>query len=299
MSIQSLQPTGQANEGLSSYSVPSHVSRLPAGCSAPEKQYVGGLRWRPNSRWLVPAYSQWNGWMWFSVQLGSTAWMLLAAAGRRGSPPDSPPSGCCFAAANTLGTWLWRRRDRMAPYPAYQLLVLSISGSSLLGLLIFDWFGPKGPGESLREAYAVFLLSRWSWPCGTSSNGAWRNKGRSHRVAPNHPLQRIGHANDAFRASASASRGPAAERGVRPSLSVAACGSVGAACSLATSASGFGRSIRTICGFLRVAPAAPILGSCVDDGPVRDIEGGMPPISVRGCRWGSRNLRIASREPPG
>ncbi len=147
-----------------------------------------------------PGVSQWNGWMWFSVQLGSTAWMLLAAAG---TAPFAPGLAAvwllCFAVANALGTWLWRRRDRMAPHPAYQLLVLSISGSSLLGLLIFDWFWPQGSRASPSgKRMPSFCSSRWSWPCGTSSNGAWRNKGRSHRVAPNHPLQRIGHANDAF-----------------------------------------------------------------------------------------------------
>ncbi len=104
--------------------------------------------------------SQWNGWMWFGVQVGSTTWILLGAAGMAPWAPGVAAVWLlCFAVANGLGTWLWRRRDRMAPHPAYQLLVLSICGSSLSALLTLDWFWPQGvPRESLREAYAVCLF---------------------------------------------------------------------------------------------------------------------------------------------
>ncbi len=107
-----------------------------------------------------PGVSQWNGWIWFGVQLGSTLWMLLAAAG---TAPFAPGLAAvwllCFAVPNALGTWLWLRRDRMAPHPAYQLLVLLICGSSLSGLLTFDWFWPQGvPRESLWDAYEVCLV---------------------------------------------------------------------------------------------------------------------------------------------
>ncbi len=107
-----------------------------------------------------PGVSQWRASCWFSVQLGSTAWMLLAAVGTAPFAPELAAVWLlCFAVANALGTWLWRRRDRMLPHPAYQLLVLSICGSSLFGLLTFDWFWPQGvPRESLREAYAVICF---------------------------------------------------------------------------------------------------------------------------------------------
>ncbi len=141
-----------------------------------------------------PGVSQWNGWIWFGVQLGSTLWMLLAAAG---TAPFAPGLAAvwllCFAVPNALGTWLWLRRDRMAPHPAYQLLVLLICGSSLSGLLTFDWFWPQGSrGSPSGTRMKSVWSSRGSWPCGSSSNGARRSKRRSHRIAPNQPLQQTG-----------------------------------------------------------------------------------------------------------
>ena len=106
-----------------------------------------------------PGNFQWNTGGWFGAQLGSTAWMLLAAAWMAPLAPAVAAVGLlCFVLPNALGTWLWRRRDRMAPHPAIQVLTLLISGSGLLLLLTFDWFWPAAvPRESLWSGYAILL----------------------------------------------------------------------------------------------------------------------------------------------
>ncbi len=84
----------------------------------------------------------------------------MAAAWVAPAAPALAASGLLgFALANALGTWLWRRRDRIAPHPAFLALMLLISGSGLMLLLSFDWFWPATvPRESLWEGYAVLLV---------------------------------------------------------------------------------------------------------------------------------------------
>lgn len=107
-----------------------------------------------------PGNVQCNTGAWFGAQLGSTAWMLLAAAWMAPLAPAVAAVGLlCFILPNALGTWLWRRRDRMAPHPAFLLLMLLISGSGLLLLLTFDWFWPAAvPRESLWSGYVILLV---------------------------------------------------------------------------------------------------------------------------------------------
>jgi hypothetical protein len=101
---------------------------------------------------------QWNTGGWFGTQIGSTAWMLLAAAGVAPWSIEMAAVGLlCFAGPNSLGAWLWQRRDRIAPGPAIELLLLSISGSSLILLFAFEWFAGV-PRTSLWPGYAVCLI---------------------------------------------------------------------------------------------------------------------------------------------
>ncbi len=48
----------------------------------------------------------------------------------------------CFAAANAIGSWLWRRRDGLRPYPAIQLLLLACGATSLSAWFLLDFFLP-------------------------------------------------------------------------------------------------------------------------------------------------------------
>ncbi len=69
---------------------------------------------------------QWNAGGWFGGQIGGSCWLLVAAVlyAVMGLYTVALAVGGCFLAANIVGTMLWRRRFRMAPYPAMQLLVL-------------------------------------------------------------------------------------------------------------------------------------------------------------------------------
>src|SRR5579883_2046500 len=106
-----------------------------------------------------PGNFQWNTGAWFGAQLGSTAWMLLAAAWVAPLAPAVVAVGLlCFAVANALGAWLWRLRDRLASYPAFLMLTLVIGGTGLFLLLTFEWFWPAAVSrESLGAGYAVLL----------------------------------------------------------------------------------------------------------------------------------------------
>jgi hypothetical protein len=107
---------------------------------------------------LGPGIYQWNTGGWFGAQIGSTAWMLLAAVGvAPWSVETATVAMLCFAVPNLLGARLWQRRDRIAPGAAIELLLLSISGSSLILLFTFEWFAGV-PRTSLWPAYAVCLL---------------------------------------------------------------------------------------------------------------------------------------------
>jgi hypothetical protein len=90
-----------------------------------------------------PGCFQWNAGGWFGGQIGSTLWMLV------GGVPLAIYSATigitwltCFAVANAAGTCLWMSRDRLRPYPAYQLLLLIIAVSGLVALFTFDVLRP-------------------------------------------------------------------------------------------------------------------------------------------------------------
>jgi hypothetical protein len=51
----------------------------------------------------------------------------------------------CFSLANGVGTWMWRRRDRLAPYPAAQLLVLVVGVCGMVALASIDVLRPQVP----------------------------------------------------------------------------------------------------------------------------------------------------------
>jgi len=54
----------------------------------------------------------------------------------------------CFTFANVVGICLWRRRDRLRPYPAIQLLFLSIGISGVLTMVSIDLLRPPGLAPS-------------------------------------------------------------------------------------------------------------------------------------------------------
>jgi hypothetical protein len=69
----------------------------------------------------------------------------------------------CGLATNVLGTLLWGRRDRIAPYVAAQLLLVVIGAFALLGMFAIDKSGylaefePRMAG-SPRKFYSALLI---------------------------------------------------------------------------------------------------------------------------------------------
>jgi len=90
-----------------------------------------------------PGYFQWNRGGWFGSQFGSTVWMVVGAIGLAPHAPEiTIPWLACFAATNGLGTWLWRRRDRLQPYPAMQVLLLACGVAGLIALAALHLLRP-------------------------------------------------------------------------------------------------------------------------------------------------------------
>jgi hypothetical protein len=92
-----------------------------------------------------PGYFQWNAGGWLGSQLGGTLWLLAGAAVFAApAPPVALAWLGCFAAANAAGWWLWRRRDRVRPYPALQGLLLACGACGLAAVAALHLAGPAG-----------------------------------------------------------------------------------------------------------------------------------------------------------
>ena len=69
---------------------------------------------------------RWNTGGWFGGQLGATAYLLtIGILVLVDSPQDGLPVLLCGLIPNVFGCYLWRRRDRIKPYPAIQALVFT------------------------------------------------------------------------------------------------------------------------------------------------------------------------------
>ncbi len=77
-----------------------------------------------------PGMFQWNLGGWFGAQVGMSLWIaLLGVALLFASRPVGAWLIVLALVANGLGVLLWRRRDRLEPYPALQIL-LGIGGAA-------------------------------------------------------------------------------------------------------------------------------------------------------------------------
>ena len=107
---------------------------------------------------------QWNTGGWFGSQLGSTCWMLLC--GLLFLIDSEILAGllmlACFAVPNIVGTAVWARRGRIAPYPAVQLLLVVLFISTAAALVLTDCLGLLGRldprFEDPRILYLLLLL---------------------------------------------------------------------------------------------------------------------------------------------
>jgi hypothetical protein len=102
-----------------------------------------------------PGHFQWNAGGWFGSQLGGTIWMLIGAAVLLPAAPDVATVWLIgFTVANAIGAWLWRRRDRVRPYPAMQALLLACVASGLAALAALH---ALRPGLRIHRPPGVWL----------------------------------------------------------------------------------------------------------------------------------------------
>lgn len=97
---------------------------------------------KTNQPRVGPGQFQWSPHGWFGAQLGATVWMLIAAVVLL--PRGTEVTGIaflCFGVPNLVGFLLYRRRQRIAPYPALQVLILVIGIATTLFVVYLNQAG--------------------------------------------------------------------------------------------------------------------------------------------------------------
>ena len=108
-----------------------------------------------------PGRFQWNTGGWFGAQLGSTVWLLGAALLLL---PKQAGAGIvalfCFLIPNICGGILYLRRNRMAPYPAIQWLLLVTGVVSFIFVIYLNHSGlvQKIDPRLSYEQWGFYLL---------------------------------------------------------------------------------------------------------------------------------------------
>ena len=107
---------------------------------------------------------QWNLGGWLGGQLGGSVWMLVAGLLSLSEDPIAAATVIVlFVLANFIGTMLWRRRDRLSPYAAIQLLLPVLGVSGLAAVFVLDRAEVYetiqiGGTISARATYATIVL---------------------------------------------------------------------------------------------------------------------------------------------
>ena len=107
---------------------------------------------------------QWNTGGWFGGQVGSTCWLFILGVVTLAK--DAPLGALillCFLIPNILGTLSWHWRDRIAPFPAIQILMALIGGFALLAFIALDVSGiipelDPTYGGSTHKLYLYLLI---------------------------------------------------------------------------------------------------------------------------------------------
>ena len=107
---------------------------------------------------------QWNLGGWLGGQLGGSAWMLVAGMLSFFENPIAATTVIgLFAVANLFGIMLWRRRERLSPYAAIQMLLPVLGVFGLAAVFVLDRAGVYetiqiGGTISARATYAAIVL---------------------------------------------------------------------------------------------------------------------------------------------
>lgn len=102
---------------------------------------------------------QWNAAAWFGSAFGASAWMAVASTllAVYGALRVALVPAACTTAVLVLAAVLWRRRDRLAPFPAILILLAAVALANPIAWIAVSRFGPP-------EA-----LGRMNWP----AHGGW------------------------------------------------------------------------------------------------------------------------------
>jgi len=107
---------------------------------------------------------QWNLGGWLGGQLGGSVWMLVAGLLSFSENPTAATTVIVlFVLANFIGTMLWRRRERLSPYAAIQMLLPVLGVFGLVAVFVLNRAGVYetiqiGGTISARVTYAAIVL---------------------------------------------------------------------------------------------------------------------------------------------
>ena len=133
------------------------VIRIPVSGNGGRRPPSGGSPEGKQPR-LGKGQLQWNTWGWFGGQTGSSVWLLALGivAVAQGDALGWLPIGLCVL-ANLIGTLLWWVRDRLAPFPAAELLLGTITVLSAAGVVAILEGGLVGVAPDQPPGRWVYL----------------------------------------------------------------------------------------------------------------------------------------------
>ena len=137
---------------------------------------------------------QWNTGGWFGSQVGATAYLVLLGGVLAF---QAPRAGLlllfCGLLPNLLGTLLWLRRDRLAPYPALQGLLAIVFAFTAIALGGLVWGGPvlgldpRFSAETRQAGWILLLFPGLMAMFHLQEKGAPRQTGTREDTEPGGP----------------------------------------------------------------------------------------------------------------
>jgi hypothetical protein len=127
---------------------------------------------------------QWSLGGWLGCQLGGSLWMLIAGLL---ALPRTALAGAIvlglFAGVNLLGGMLWRRREKLSPHPALQVLLVVLGASGAAAIYALDRAGTwesiqigahvaAGPSYLVLAAVILVLMLAFYLRFGRSTQSA-------------------------------------------------------------------------------------------------------------------------------
>ncbi len=107
---------------------------------------------------------QWSTGGWYGAQIGATAWLVLLGIAQvyKGHVLSGAILTICGIIPNWIGYAIWKRRDRVQPYPAIQMLLGVVFAFTILAIVGHDQLlSPLTIDERFgtgRQTYKVLAL---------------------------------------------------------------------------------------------------------------------------------------------